>query len=1250
MNFISVHIKYKKINKRGNDTNIIDDKLWGTLTLQKNNNNINVEQLANNNESLLWPNENKEFASYSWLDSIIISDHRRPKKEFETDLKIQSFKMQSSLNFDDESNSILLPNMKDRRRRRRRRVRNVKFNYKQYNLSNDERYTFYDTNAYQSQRLYLHTSMAHNLHPNIFPISMRRQSWINLHRRGTKLDCEQYSIQMDSSYLLKRNMIANEYELNIHNLYIPKNFDELSSANVNIHSIHKSNEEIFLIKLRKERIILLEYLEENPLLINNTGMVSSIITLYRKSQLHENASILDFELKVDDGIVRYLENNEKNNYFVGAPKAKQYLTIIDNNLYSAPIASHTYLLSNGIFLLTLKKKQMSQIIIRRIDAFYSVGQIQPKQKIYHNSKSREYKNYLCNRLKVHIHKKLAQKKRKRMDINLESLMNEFPVLKKDGILEILKSICYRTKKKKWIKKPNIPILTNIELQQMISPEQEILRQMFMNGYFRLLEKGLHLNLITCGIWKRILKNLEFSKSFVQNLENMKLFLTSESKSKKHKYFSLKLKVLKLIEEELSVVSWHLTDQFLRCKRGNGEMKLYGIGNPFKMNEGVNYLRDRKTRFADAIQLIIDADGTRAHTKADFRSLKTIAAKHILHEKFKVPHIILNKLNNNRTKILDLLQKKSREALAHGSRNKSVKRFARMKGSRKIFARKEYEKKVQKVMRLHIRMLRKQSQKYTNLDLDLFEMEEDDEKTKKTEKEKSLTVTKKKTKKIKKYKLKRIYRWTDALTHERKYDIKYFTNENVLQSYYDCIQENDSLFNGMRKWSKNSEILQNENNEYGYESGGGGSVPLSFNNNNIQEQRKYKRNQLRIKEAERITDKERELKLDEMERLKPHIKCSNCGRNGHNKNNKYCTKYLDKKREQLKNNYLIKKETHESLQLMNKMNLNQIQSRCSSLQANQNNSKPTSIKNDPRIDFIHFLKECMTEIEENAEVCKYFKKDPKTLKLKNYQQKIKHPMCLEWISDNIRFTEKSLQTNTKKKMERNENHQRLHVYKKFQDFKLDIQLIYNNSQIFNGKHSAYTLIAKTYIINKLQIKENECNSVIYAIENEMENIWKKNDLLPVLQKIIQDIVQTPMLLPLLKLDDFKLQMKKFILNVNENEKKSKKTKAENIKNKIGNQIDCSLSEIYSLYKIRQRISDQIYSTFEQFVYDLKKLQQFCWNIKINSGGSSSKNKLRRAVSLLGAQLQSACEPHISELENIEPNAISLIKLRRKPPFL
>ncbi|ETO09442.1 transcription initiation factor TFIID subunit 1-like protein, partial [Reticulomyxa filosa] len=486
-----------------------------------------------------------------------------------------------------------------------------------FNLSNDQNYVFPDIS--EGLKRNLHTSMANSLHPEIFPIHQTPQEWLTLHRPFVELSSFTILPKMIECVIFffvlflkkkKPSKKNNRKELDSeHCLYIPPNFEELSAAT--------------------DRVILLEYLEQYPLIMQSAGMTSKMITFYR--QTYEEHANEDYEVDIDckDGAVKVLAPNEPCPLY-GAPRRSEAVTALENNLSIAPVALHP--VDQNLFLVV--RTSAHGFVIRELDA--------QKKSFYPNSP--DLKKYVNNRLKVHIYRTLAGKekgggggggKKKCLDalenngtytmnlyivnlqtekhVILEDLKEAFPFLPDHTLQTTLKSVATkqdpalhefnnslpRNFGQVWVPKNNWTPPTDYELTQVVSADEEVLRQMISHTAVRLTNKGIH-QMLVLGSFKKLAGQLCLRKEFVQSIQDMYKELENKLKSndpnEKHAA-TMKLEALQLIEEELSCVSWFLCEQFLQCKRGFGEMELRGPGNPFRNNEGMNYLREKNTRYS-----------------------------------------------------------------------------------------------------------------------------------------------------------------------------------------------------------------------------------------------------------------------------------------------------------------------------------------------------------------------------------------------------------------------------------------------------------------------------------------------------------------------------------------------------------------------------------------------------------------------------------------------------------------------------
>eukprot|EP01083_Nonionella_stella_P182205 654921_1 len=1165
-----------------NPSNEEEQKSKAKAPPQQEQQQLSLLKCAVNNSSI-WPNQNAEYESCSWLDSVIVSDDAQLKPmNVNLIIDLNDSRMRWTEEFVKNMTKYCVEGEEGKKKNadsdeEEDELDALKRKYatKKWNLSNDDQYTFADIS--QAQKRNLHTSMAYNLHEAIFPQVLSVDAWVALHREAIELRSSiKIRLPVAGEEGMRMDDICNKYSM-----YIPKNWRELSAT--------------------YDRIVLLEYLEEYPLMIGATGMSSNMTTLFRNG----GAKVED--IKVEDGTVRFLSGKEKSP-LLGAPRSNKWVSVVENKLYVAPIRSHG--LSRNVFLLV---GSGHTFYIRRVNAVFAVGQIQPRQVVYHPG-SRAVRSYLHDRTKVQIYRMFQQKDR----VSVADVLRHYTLDSEDAIKECLRTVAVHDKSiggGYWIRKSDFLSnrISEFEIQQMVRPEQEVLRQMFMNSFCRLYSAGIAGQLVASnrgGSWKRVLKNLVFNRDLLEIVGEMKCEMLAQQQEwdvveNRDTCPSLRLRALKLIEELMFCTSWYLSDQFLRCYRGEGEMRLNGYGNPFKDSEGFDYLRDRDKTSSEAIKLMVASAGSRANTKADFRRMPQPKAIQILKQRYLVPDAVLGKLD--RRKIIELLQKKSREALSAGSQNKIALRYARLTGSRKTFARNQYLKKIGRLMKQHLVMLRGdrvQDHVVLEEDQDVLDLEQlmNIQMNEKNE-------VKKKLKLIKKEKLRYTFCYNDPITGERKKEIEHYTREQhpqIFKKYKLCVQEKDDKFLRLREYSKLYQMKMEEMEEDG---SSGGTIM-----NDKQRERHEK-----MQRAKNMPREEREAHLSKLEAAKPYITCSSCKRKGHNSNNKFCPKYAQKLAQQSAEN----KEKNENddddakgggidsfieRAIDKKHQSYRGSSGKKEEKAARKKKKKLVMKiDDPRLTFVTVLRHMMQRARDvNGSVT--FKDDPTVLP--SYGMRIQHPMCLDWIHDNILYTEQCIKAPYMKDMQQNDAAEIISAqrgegkpdkkeYKKFESFKDDIALIHSNSTKYNGANSNFTALAWS-IVEEVNNCERQYKATITSLNAEVNATYMQFDLQPILNELINGILDAP------TLDAFKS------------------------------------TNTTNLYQIRQKVHDKHYQKFKHFVDDLKQLQQFCYD-------ANKDDVFQTGLRILPTQFAAKLRPFKQQLIKIDPDSVNHFVLKKKPPF-
>lgn len=164
----------------------------------------------------------------------------------------------------------------------------------------------------------------------------------------------------------------------------------------------------FKLSLKDGKFCLFEHVDENPIFINNFGMVSK---LHRYLYSDRRLPAEDFRFNSQNAKVRHM--GPFGQQVPKGPKQKltllgnidktlfQGITVLSNKLYQAPVFFHRPRKADFFCSFFQDKKGKKQIILREIQNVYSVGQIEPIQPVF-NPQSRNYQTYIKEHSKAYI--------------------------------------------------------------------------------------------------------------------------------------------------------------------------------------------------------------------------------------------------------------------------------------------------------------------------------------------------------------------------------------------------------------------------------------------------------------------------------------------------------------------------------------------------------------------------------------------------------------------------------------------------------------------------------------------------------------------------------------------------------------------------------------------------------------------------------------------------------------------------------
>ena len=154
------------------------------------------------------------------------------------------------------------------------------------------------------------------------------------------------------------------------------------------------------LSARDGSLVLMEYLEELPLLLSNRAMASKIHHYYRVKQPGDKPTH-----NYTDGVTVVLGEDEESP-FLGDIEPGTTVSSLENNLFRSPIHEHEPPTTD--FLL-VRSKHGNKFFLREIPKVFTVGQQQPLMEVP-VPKSRNAMNYLKKRLQVYLYRLFQKQK------------------------------------------------------------------------------------------------------------------------------------------------------------------------------------------------------------------------------------------------------------------------------------------------------------------------------------------------------------------------------------------------------------------------------------------------------------------------------------------------------------------------------------------------------------------------------------------------------------------------------------------------------------------------------------------------------------------------------------------------------------------------------------------------------------------------------------------------------------------------
>ncbi|PRW61593.1 Transcription initiation factor TFIID subunit 1 isoform C [Chlorella sorokiniana] len=367
-------------------------------------------------------------------------------------------------------------------------------------------------------------------------------------------------------------------------------------------------------------VVLLEYMEQQPPLLNRPGMGARLITYYRKK---DGADTGHLELKKVSprwrvGAVHPLGDDDESPFLGQLAKGSSSFSV-ESGLFRAP--AHPYVPPHSDFLLLRSPAGTMQL--RELAGTVTVGQELPMLRVPAPN-AREVKDLEERRIYVHVFKHLRRQQAKldkdpakqgtRAEISLKALAEAFPSRPPLMIRGYLKDACDLAIRavgevEYFSLKPGARPPSEAELRKKLTPEEACALEACYVAAFRMKQRGL-------------LLHEKLDKAAIEKLRLAAEMLPPDEASHK---------AARLIEQALLSSPWSLTDAFVaHFREGKAQLQLAGAADPTGRGFGYSFVRDirHKGMGADDVtkQMAKRQAGKVQGTDADLRRMTTQQAK------------------------------------------------------------------------------------------------------------------------------------------------------------------------------------------------------------------------------------------------------------------------------------------------------------------------------------------------------------------------------------------------------------------------------------------------------------------------------------------------------------------------------------------------------------------------------------------------------------------------------------------------
>ncbi|VBB26358.1 unnamed protein product [Acanthocheilonema viteae] len=374
-------------------------------------------------------------------------------------------------------------------------------------------------------------------------------------------------------------------------------------------------------------LLLMEYSEEHPPLLNQPGMASKIRNYYKRKVGKETDPEYEF------GETAFTHTSP----FLGSLAPGQGLQSLENNLYRAPIYKHS---SNSNDFLLIRTKQ--GYFIRHCPTLFLVGQECPLYEVP-SPNSKRATVFVRDFLLAYIYRLFWASDQNPRRLKMEDIKEAFPHYAESSVRKRLKQ-CSDFKRlgqgpdqNYWVLRNDFRLPSKEEVLAMVTPEMCCAQYSMLAAEQRLKDAGY----------------------------GEKYFFTPENEDDSDDQVT--------IEDEIKCAPWNTTRAYISSMKGKCLLDQTGIADPTGCGEGFSYVRvsakpqKAKEEVTNVPKRLVTG------TNADLRKLPLKEAKEICRD-YGVREEEINSLS--RWEIIDVIRTLSTQAAKARSDFSGMARFAR----------------------------------------------------------------------------------------------------------------------------------------------------------------------------------------------------------------------------------------------------------------------------------------------------------------------------------------------------------------------------------------------------------------------------------------------------------------------------------------------------------------------------------------------------------------------------------------------